>query len=163
MMTNMKKLMTVFTAVLLIVSQASIFVEAEQNQDVADALFNVLEGTRNEVDALFDDVSQTDGVPEDAFESYEEAQLLWDIAVSEYSEGDYKEAAEKAKDALNKFGEAAYEVVESDEHDDHEIDDEIEDAIETYVDLEKIMNRIVKLGEISVSYTHLTLPTTPYV
>ena len=147
-MTNMKKLMTVFTAVLLIVSQASIFVEAEQNQDVADALFNVLEGTRTEIDELFDDVTQTDLVPDDALESYEEAQLLWDEAVSNYDDGDYEEAADKAKDALNKFGEAAYEVVESDEHENDEIDDEIEDAIETYVDLEKIMNRIAKLGEI---------------
>ena len=148
MMTNMKKLMTVFTAVLLIVSQASIFVGAEQNQEVADALFNVLDVTRTEVDALFDDVTQTEAVPDDALESYEEAQLLWDEAVSYYDEGDYEEAADKAKDALNKFGEAAYEVVDSDEHEDDEIDDEIEDAIETYVDLEKIMNRIVKLGEI---------------
>ena len=56
MMTNMKKILTVITTALIIVSQASVFTEA-QPQIVADTLFEILENTRDEVNILFDDVS----------------------------------------------------------------------------------------------------------
>jgi tetratricopeptide (TPR) repeat protein len=147
---KLKQVLTAFTAVLMITSFTTVFSFAKQgNQspEVADTLFNILADTRNEVDALFEDITQNGGtIPDEALESYEEALILWEEAETSYDEGDYEEAADKATEALNEFGEAAEEASEDDgEELEVEENEETENAIGLSVKHEKMMRRLEKL------------------
>jgi chromosome segregation ATPase len=152
--TKLKQLLTSFTAIILITSIASVFSFAEpetQSPEVADALFALLESAKNEVDALFDGLSQEGGtIPEVAQESYDEAMALWGGAQTHYDEEEYDIAEEKATEALNEFGEAAEEIseIEDDEDEEDEVDEETETAIELGVHLERAEDRLDKLWEI---------------
>jgi chromosome segregation ATPase len=118
--------------------------EAKGSPEVVNTLYTILEKTQEAVDGLFDDIIESgETIPPGAQEKYDEAMDKWEDSQALYDMGEYEDAAEKAIEALNKFGEAIKEA-------NYEPEDktETEKAIDLYNTLEKVKGRLGKLREI---------------
>jgi len=155
---TVKKTITALLIMLLATSAAGglSFAAAEDTetpQQTAETLLTVLDTSRAEVVALFESIVGGGGeVPEDAQESFDEADGLRDEAQALYDAGDYEGSIEEATEALNMYGEATSLALETDEDNGTEPEEEDEDEDDGYgvlVGYEKAVDRLEKLKAIA--------------
>jgi chromosome segregation ATPase len=154
---TVKKTITALLIMLLATSTAGglSFAAAEDPetpQQTAETLLTVLDTRRAEVLALFDSIVEGGGeVPEDAQESFDEADGLRDEAQALYDAGDYEEAIEEATEAINKYGEATSLAMETDEDEgtEPEEDEDEDDGYGVIAGYEKAVDRLEKLKAIA--------------
>jgi len=99
-----KQILTVLTLILLAspVMLITNSAEAKGSPEAADALYSILDNTKNEVDDLFDDIEgRNENVPTETQEKYSEAMDKWEESKASYDAGEYEEAIEKATEAAN--------------------------------------------------------------
>lgn len=146
MKTIYKSILTILTLTLLGSTALSIpdWAKAKGSPVMVDTLYNILGNTQSEVDNLFESIIDAgESIPEEAQEKYDEAMEKWEESQELYDSEEYEEAADKATEALNLFGETIKESEYETE------DEEEEEYLGLYTDLEKTRYRLVKLKEIT--------------